>query len=79
MFDADSGCWSDVDNFSPLHSLVKSYLSMKPDRTVESSHLGNERIAKIKMNLSKAMDNIRPSFCVSTRGALKKQVDNLMI
>ena len=80
MSDADSECWSDVDNFPPLRSLVKNCLNMKPDRNVERSHIGNGRsIAKIKMNLSKAMDRNIPSSRVSTRGALKKQADDFMI
>ena len=52
---------------------------MKPDRTVESSHSGNGRLfAQIKMDLSKAIDKSKPSSRISTRGALKKQVDDLM-
>ena len=53
---------------------------MKPDTNVESSHLGKGGlIAKIKMNLSKAMDKNKPSSRVSTRGALKKQANDFMI
>ena len=71
MSDTDSVCCSDVDNFPPLRSLVKKFLSMKPDRKVESSHLGNGRsITKIEMNLSKELDKNKPSPRVSTRGTL---------
>ena len=53
---------------------------MKPDRNVEKSHLGNGRsIVKIKTKWSKGMDKNKPSSCVSNRGALKKQADDLMI
>ena len=82
MSDADSDWYSDVDNFPPLRPLVKNCLKMKPDRTVESSHSGNGRsIAKIKMNLSKAIDKNKnkPSSRISTRGAQKKQADDLML
>ena len=80
MSDADSECWSDVEKFPPLRSLVKNCLIMKPDRSVESFHLGNGRsIAKIKVNLSKAKDKNKPRSRVSTRGALIKQADDLMI
>ena len=79
MSDADSDWYSDVDNFPPLRPLVKKCLKMKPDRTVESSHSGNGRLfAQIKMDLSKAIDKSKPSSRISTRGALKKQVDDLM-
>ena len=80
MFGADSECLSDVENFPPLHSLIKKCLNMKPDRNVESSHLGNGRsIAKIKMNSSKVMDKNKHCSRVSTRSALKKQADYVMI
>ena len=80
MSDADSECGSDVQNFPPLHSLVKNFLNVKPDRNVETSHLGNRRSkAKIKMNFSKAMDKNKPSFRGSIRGALKKQAEDFMI
>ena len=73
MSDADSECWSD-NNFPPLLSLVKICLNVKPDKNDESSHLGNRRsIAKIKMNLSKAMDKNKPSPRVTPTGALKKK------
>ena len=80
MSDADSDCWSDVDNYPPLRFLVKNCHNVKPDRNVETSHLGIGRsIAKVKMNLNKAMDKNKPSSRVSTGGALKKQVDDLVI
>ena len=79
MSDADSECWSDVDNFPPLQSLVKNSLNMKSDRNVESSHPGNGRShAKIKLNLIKTKNKNKPSPRVSTRGALKKEADDFM-
>ena len=79
MSHADSDWYSNVVNFPPLRPLVKNCFYMKPDRTVESSTLGNGRsFAKIKMNLSKARDENKPSSRVSTRGSLKEQADDLM-
>ena len=79
MSEDDSDWYSDVDNFPPLRQLVENCLKMKPNRTVESSHSGNRRsIARIKMNLSKAIDKNKPSSGISTRGTLKRQDDDLM-
>ena len=80
MSDTDSGCLSDVDNSPPLKSLLKICLNVKPDKNVESFHQGNGlSFAKIKLNMSKALDKNKSSSSVSTRGALKKQADELMI
>ena len=78
MSDVDSDWYSDVDNFPPLRPLVKNCLKMKPNRTVESSPSENgPSISKIKMNLSKVIDKNKPISRISTRGALKKQADDL--
>ena len=84
MSDADSECWSDVDNFPPLKSLVKNCLNMKPDKNVTSSHPGNaQSLAKFKLNLSKAMDKnkfssrISDDFMVEFGSDLEKLNENL--
>ena len=71
--DVDSECWSNVDDFPPLQFLEKNCLNMKPDKNVESCHSGIGRsIAKIKVNLSTAMDENIPNPRVSNRCELRK-------
>ena len=79
MSGADSDWYSDVDNFPPLSPLVKKCLKTMPDGTVESSHSGNGRsLAKIKINLSKAIHKNKPSSRYSIRDALKLKADDLI-
>ena len=76
MSDAESECQSGVDSFPLLHSSVKIGLKVKTDVNVEIFHLRNRRqLSKTKWNLSKAMDQNKPSPRVSPGGALKQGDD----
>ena len=74
MSESENEYWSEVDNISLHTKLIGSCLNMRTGIKGEHAHISNVRSnAKIKLQLSKTLEENKWSRPVSTRSSIEKQ------